>query len=77
MPVIERFGSVTLRLYPGDHHPPHFHIVGPDFEILVRLSDFVVLEGIARRNQIEEAMAWARANRNALAAKWATLNERS
>lgn len=35
MPTLHRFGSVTVRMYADDHHPPHFHIVGRDFQVLV------------------------------------------
>ena len=58
------------------NRPPHFHIVGPDFQVLVRISDLTVMAGEARLNQIAEALAWARGNREMLALKWAELNER-
>jgi Domain of unknown function (DUF4160) len=76
MPTIQRFGSVSVRMYADDHRPPHFHIVGPDFQVLVRLSDLTVIAGEARANQMAEAMVWAHAHREELALKWAELNER-
>jgi hypothetical protein len=45
MPVLQRFGAVSLRMYADDHHPPHFHIVGPEFQVLVRISDLTVIAG--------------------------------
>jgi hypothetical protein len=76
MPTLQRFGSASVRMYADDHHPPHFHIVGPDFQVLVRISDLALIEGEARTSQIAEAMEWARANRESLAVKWTELNER-
>ncbi len=76
MPTLQRFGSASVRMYADDHHPPHFHIVGPDFQVLVRISDLALIEGEARTSQIGEAMEWARANRESLAVKWTELNER-
>jgi len=76
MPTIQRFGSAKLCIYADDHHPPHFHIVGPDFQVLVRIVDLVVFKGQARPAQIAEAMAWARANQSLLALRWTELNER-
>jgi hypothetical protein len=76
MPTIQRFGAAKLCMYADDHRPPHFHVVGPDFQVLVRIADLVVFAGQAHANQIAEAMAWARANRAALMRKWAELNER-
>jgi hypothetical protein len=63
-------------MYADDHRPPHFHIVGPDFQALVRISDLTVIAGEARPAQIAEVIAWAEANREYLARKWAELNER-
>jgi hypothetical protein len=76
MPTIKVFRAAKLCMYPGDHRPPHFHIVGPDFQVLVRIADCEVIAGEARANQIAEAMAWAHANREALMQKWAELNDR-
>lgn len=76
MPTLQRFGSVSVRMYSDDHRPPHFHIVGPDFQVLVRISDFAIIAGKARPAQIAETMAWAAEYREMLALKWAELNER-
>ena len=48
MPTLKRFGSVSVRMYADDHRPPHFHIVAPDFYVLVRISDLTVIAGEAR-----------------------------
>jgi len=76
MPTIQRFGAVKLCIYADDHRPPHFHIVGPDFQVLVRIADLGVFEGTARSSQIATALAWARANQSLLAQRWTELNER-
>jgi Domain of unknown function (DUF4160) len=76
MPTLQRFGSVSVRVYADDHRPPHFHIVGPDFHALVRISDLTVIAGEARPTQIAEALAWAETHREMLALRWAELNER-
>ena len=76
MPTLQRFGSVSVRMYADDHRPPHFHIAAPDFEVLVRISDLTVIEGDARPTQIAEALAWAQTHQEMLALKWAELNER-
>ncbi len=76
MPTLHRLGAVSLRIYADDHRPPHFHIVAPDFQVLVRISDLRVIAGEARPAQIAGAIAWAHAHRESLALKWAELNER-
>ena len=74
MPILQRFGSVSVRMYADDHRPPHFHIVAPDFHALVRISDLTAIAGEARPTQIAEALAWD--HREMLALRWAELNER-
>ena len=76
MPTPQRFGAVSVRMYADDHWPPHFHIVAPDFQVLVRISDLQVIAGEARPAQIAEVLAWAREYRESPALKWAELNER-
>jgi hypothetical protein len=76
MPILQSFGSVSVRMYADDHRPPHFHIASPDFEVLVRISDLTVIAGDARSSQIAEALAWAKDHQEMLALKWAELNER-
>jgi hypothetical protein len=76
MPILQRFGAVSVRMYADDHRPPHFHIVAPDFQVLVRISDLTVIAGEARPAQIAEVLAWARAHRESLTLTWTELNER-
>ena len=76
MPTLHRFGSISIRMYADDHHPPHFHIVGTDFQVLVRISDLAVITGNAREAQIAEALGWAKTHQDMLALKWVELNER-
>ncbi|MGH6845912.1 MAG: DUF4160 domain-containing protein [Methylocella sp.] len=60
MPVLQRFGSVSARMYADDHRPPHFHVVAPDFQVLVRISDLAVIAGEAPPSEIAEALACGR-----------------
>lgn len=61
MPVLQRFGAISLRMYSDDHRPPHFHIVSPRFQVLVRLSDLKIIAGEARASELEEALAGQKA----------------
>ncbi len=76
MPTLQRFGAASIRMYADDHHPPHFHIVGADFQVLVQIADLTIIAGATRKAQIAEAMSWAETHREWLALKWVELNER-
>ncbi len=32
-------------MYPGDHYPPHFHVIDGDDEALIRIADIAVVRG--------------------------------
>ena len=73
---IGKICAVTIRMYADDHDPPHFHIFGKDFEVLVALSGLSIITGQARSSQIAEAISWAKESAEILATKWAEPNER-
>ena len=76
MPTVKRFGALAIRIYADDHNPPHFHIEGPEFRVLVSIASLDVIAGHAPARAIAEALRWAAENRADLALKWAELNER-
>ena len=76
MPTLFRSGNVMVRMFGGDHDPPHFHIITPDLEMMIALNDFSTLQGSIRRRDYELAMRWARENVELLWRSWNDLNER-
>ena len=76
MPTLHRIGAISIRIYADDHRPPHIHIVSPDFEMIVSLSDGSIMAGEARYAEIIEALDWVSANRERLTSLWIALNER-
>jgi hypothetical protein len=38
-------GSLKLEVFPRDHMPPHFHVVGPDINASYDLADCTLLAG--------------------------------
>lgn len=75
MPTLKRFGSLQVRMYPSDHLPPHFHVVGPDTEALVGLQGLEILAGRATYEELREVLAWAAENMDELLASWRRLNQ--
>lgn len=76
MPEIIRFTRSVLRMYADDHRPPHCHIVGPDFAVMVDICTLEIISGEARFKDIAEALAWAKENQATLERLWRELNER-
>lgn len=76
MPTVHRFAGCKIQIYADDHFPPHFHLVGRGWRCSVDMDMLTIMAGSAPRREFDEAIAWARANRNLLAAKWSEFNER-
>lgn len=76
-PALQRFTRCKITMYADDHGVPHFHVVGPDFDLVVEIGTGKVLEGGARRADVEAALAWAEAHVAELQAEWERLNRRS
>ena len=72
MPTIKDFGAFKIRIFFGDHNPPHFHLSGPDFTARVRLDDLTVMtsNGKLPPSVRRRALRWAANNRELLEATW-------
>jgi hypothetical protein len=75
MPTIQRFATCKIAIYADDHMPPHFHIEGRGFRLLIEIETMKVRAGDARK--AGEAMAWAHENIALLRAEWVRLNRRA
>ena len=76
MPTLARFGKLLIQMYPGDHAPPHFHVVTPEQEALVTLANLEIYAGQIDRQSLKIAVEWAAANMDHLNSEWSRLNER-
>lgn len=75
MPTVFRIGSLKIQVFADNHYPPHFHIVGSEFEVLVSLSDLSILRGERYRRHIGEALELAAQNLEILRQEWSRLND--
>ena len=75
MPTISRVGPYKVQMFADDHMPKHFHVVGPEFEALVALSDLTILKGRRYGRQIAEVLRWAEENIEFLKDEWSRLND--
>ncbi len=76
MGKLHEVGNVTVRVYPMDHLPPHFHAVSPDHEALIDIASLSILAGGLPPAKARAVLTWARENRAAIAAEWNRINPR-
>ena len=74
MPTIRRFANFKIAIYADDHLPPHFHVEGRGFRVVVEIETMVVRAG--DRRKARDAMEWARNKVDLLRAEWLRLNRR-
>ncbi len=70
MPTLARFAGFVIAMYFEDHNPPHVHVVGRDFEMLVAIRDGAVYAGDAPARVRHTALRWIAENRAMLSARW-------
>jgi hypothetical protein len=73
---LHQIGKIIIRVYANDHLPPHFHAIAPDFEALIEIETLTIMRGSLSRQAWKSVMAWAAANRRAIAAEWNRTNSR-
>jgi len=74
MPTIYTSGNYYIRIYFGDHNPPHFHLITPNGAALVSIETLEVLKGAVERKTLRAAIAWASENKELLQGKWDEYN---
>jgi len=70
--------NCKVYIYPGDHHPPHFHLRGPDSRASVEIMSMEIIAGKASKRDLAEIKGWAAKPENLalLVSEWRRLNER-
>lgn len=78
MPEIVRLSNSKICIFPGDHAPPHFHLMGPGWMALIEIASLELQRGKAPRADLAEAIRWASVPQNLalLVREWRRLNER-
>lgn len=70
MPVISRFFGIVIRMFFGDHVPPHFHAEYQGFKAFVRIADGEIEEGYLPNKAAKIVREWALDHRDELMANW-------
>lgn len=71
MPELCRFSGIVIRMYVGDHSPPHFHAEYAGHEVQLSIRDRRVMRGGLPPRQIRLVLEWADRREADLLAAWA------
>jgi hypothetical protein len=70
MPEISRFYGIVIRMYFGDHHPPHFHASYGEHEAVVSIDALAVIAGDLPPRAIGLVIEWATLRQQELRNAW-------
>ena len=70
MPEISRFYGIVIKMYFGDHVPPHFHAEYGEHEALIDINLLAVFAGKLPPRALGLAMEWASLHQNELRDFW-------
>jgi hypothetical protein len=70
MPELSRFYGIIIRMFYGDHPPPHFHAAYQGDEIKVDINTLEVIEGKMSRRAASLVLEWAALHQAELRQAW-------
>ena len=70
MPEIARFYGIVIKLFFGDHPPPHFHAVYGEYLGLFNIETLEMIEGDLPNRAKKLVLEWASLNQNELKKMW-------
>jgi len=72
MPEITRFYGIIIKLFFGDHPPPHFHAVYGEYIALIDINSLNVIEGDLPTRANKLVIEWAEKYQSELKTMWET-----
>jgi hypothetical protein len=70
MPEICRFFGISIRMYFGDHAPPHFHAQYEEHQAVIDIHTLVVIGGYLPPRALGMIVEWASEQRGNLLELW-------
>ena len=70
MPELSRFYGIIIRMFYGDHAPPHFHAVYQGEQVQINIETLAVMNGLMRRRALMLVLEWAGLHRDELRQAW-------
>lgn len=70
MPELSRFYGIVVRMYFGDHPPPHFHAEYGEHEAVVAIEPLAVIGGSLPPRALGLVSEWGSLHRAELLTAW-------
>jgi len=70
MPEISRFYGIVIKIFFGDHPPPHFHAVYGEYNALFSIEPLELIEGDLPERAKKIVIEWAKMYQSDLIEMW-------
>jgi hypothetical protein len=70
MPEVARFYGIIIKVFFGDHPPPHFHAVYGEYNALISIESLEIIEGDLPKRAQSLVMDWASLYQSDLLKMW-------
>ena len=70
MPEISRFFGISIKMFFGDHLPPHFHAEYGEFKAQIDIRAFVIIQGELPPRALGMVIEWTSQHQNELLELW-------
>lgn len=70
MPLLSRFYGIEIRVWAGDHPPPHVHVTYAEHRAVLRIDTLELTSGRLPRRARLLVLEWAMLRRPELARAW-------
>ncbi len=75
MPEISRFFGIIIRIYFGDHNPPHFHAIYQEETAEYEIITLTIIRGSLPSRAHAMVLEWASFHREELMDNWKLATE--
>lgn len=72
MPEVARFYGIVIKVFFGDHPPPHFHAIYGEYNALVSIESLGIIEGDLPGRAQKLVLEWATLYQQDLLQMWNT-----
>ncbi|HEX5836570.1 MAG TPA: DUF4160 domain-containing protein [Anaerolineales bacterium] len=70
MPEISRFFGISIKMFFGDHMPPHFHAEYGEFKAQINIKTNVLISGELPPRVLGMVVEWASQHQDELIELW-------
>jgi hypothetical protein len=70
MPVVSTFYGIIIKMFFRDHNPPHIHAVYGEYNGLIDLNTFELVEGDLPPRALKLVQEWGQINQDTLLKMW-------